>query len=179
MYIIEFQLNFLDCSVFSELKRRNNLREMKKEKDKVNKKSAKRRASTAVNESPRLRASIGNAKTEEEDDMGVVGAEADDTEAEYIRAVCEKEVVTGTNWLSVFTPAIIEICLHPQKYPDPKLRSSASLALAKFMLVSGEFCEEQLQLLFTVLERSPEPVIRANMIIAAGDLSFRYSSPRN
>merc|ERR1711997_1221889 len=105
---------------------------------------------------------------------GVVGAEADDQEAEYIRSVCETEIVTGENLLALFTPAIIEICLHPNKYPDTKLRASASLALAKFMLVSSEFCDAQLQLLFTVLERSPEEVIRANMIIAAGDLSFRF-----
>merc|ERR1711997_532386 len=105
---------------------------------------------------------------------GVVGAEADDQEAEYIRSVCETEIVTGENLLALFTPAIIEVCLHPNKYPDTKLRASASLALAKFMLVSSEFCDAQLQLLFTVLERSPEEVIRANMIIAAGDLSFRF-----
>ena len=106
--------------------------------------------------------------------MGVMGAEADDAEAEYIRTVCEKEVVTGTeNLLSLFAKPLIEVCMYPHKYPDTKLRTHASLALAKFMLVSSEFCEEQLQLLFTVLERSPEPVIRANMIIAAGDLSFR------
>ena len=42
------------------------------------------------------------------------------------------------------------------------------------MLVSSEFCEEHLQLLFTILEKSPEPVIRANLIIATGDLSFRF-----
>ena len=105
--------------------------------------------------------------------MGCVGAEADDAEAEYIRNVCEKEIVTGTNLLALFAPSIIEVCLYPHKYPDSKLRASASLALAKFMLVSSEFCDEQLQLLFTVLERSPEPIIRANMIIATGDLSFR------
>lgn len=113
------------------------------------------------------------ANAVDDDDMGVVGAEADDAEAEFIRSVCEKEIVTGNNLLGLFAPALIEICLYPHKYPDTKLRASASLALAKFMLVSSEFCEEQLQLLFTVLERSPEPVIRANMIIASGDLSFR------
>ena len=35
-------------------------------------------------------------------------------------------------------------------------------------------CDKYLQLLFTVLEKSPEPTIRANTIIAAGDLTFRY-----
>jgi len=60
------------------------------------------------------------------------------------------------------------------RYPDPHLRASASLALAKFMLVSSEFCDKHLQLLFTVLEKATEPVIRANLIIALGDMSFRF-----
>lgn len=162
--------------MFGELKRRNALREMKKEKEKVKAKSkTKRRASAMHENSPRIRASIGsNAGAADEEDE-VVGAEADDAEAEYIRSVCEKEIVNAPgNLLTSFAPSIIEVCLYPHKYPDAKLRAAASLALAKFMLVSSEFCEEQLQLLFTVLERSAEPVIRANMIIAAGDLSFRF-----
>ena len=80
--------------------------------------------------------------------------------------------------MALFAPAIIEICLKPDKYPDAKLRASASLALAKFMLVSSEFCDAQLQLLFTVLERSPEEVIRANMIIGKDYLfkrAYNYS----
>ena len=70
----------------------------------------------------------------------------------FSRSVCETEIVAGGNLLSLFTPAIIEVCLNPNKYPDINLRASASLALTKFMLVSSEFCDEQLQLLFTVLE---------------------------
>ena len=54
------------------------------------------------------------------------------------------------------------------------LQSSAALSLAKYMMVSSEFCEEHLQLLFTILEKSRDAVIRANTIIAAGDLSFRF-----
>ena len=54
------------------------------------------------------------------------------------------------------------------------LQSSGAMALAKYMMVSSEFCEENLQLLFTILEKSRDPVIRANTIIAAGDLSFRF-----
>ena len=41
------------------------------------------------------------------------------------------------------------------------------------MLVSSEFCEKHLQLIFTMLEKATEPIIRANLIIALGDLSFR------
>ena len=71
-----------------------------------------------------------------------MGAEADDTEAEYIRSVCEKNTVTGDNLLALFAPLVIEMCTNTS---NPKLRASASLTLAKFMLVSSEFCEENLQ----------------------------------
>ena len=49
-----------------------------------------------------------------------------------------------------------------------KLRAAATLSLAKFMLVSETFCENNLQLLFTVLDKSTDPTVRANTIIAAG-----------
>jgi len=168
------QLNYLDVNVFNELKRRNHLRELKAEKDKkekkdLEKKKAKRASllRTTAMETPR------NAN-QEEDDMSCVGAEADDAEAEFIRHVCEKEILFGQTLLSSLTPLILTVCSNPTKYPDPDLRASASLALAKFMLVSSDFCDKHLQLLFTVLEKATEPVIRANLIIALGDLSFRF-----
>ena len=39
---------------------------------------------------------------------------------------------------------------------------------------SHGLCDKYLQLLFTVLEKSPEATIRSNTIVAAGDLAFRY-----
>jgi condensin complex subunit 1 len=43
-----------------------------------------------------------------------------------------------------------------------------------FAFCSSEFCEQQLQLMFTILEKSPSEIIRANSIIALGDLTFRF-----
>ena len=150
------------------------MRELKAEKDKkekqdLEKKKAKRTSllrTTAI-QTPR------NAN-QDDDDMGCVGAEADDAEAEFIRGVCEKEILFDKTILSVLSPMILTVCSNPSKYPDPDLRASASLALAKLMLVSNEYCDKHLQLLFTVLEKATEPVIRANLIIALGDLSFRF-----
>merc|ERR1719300_2352697 len=88
--------------------------------------------------------------------------------------VCEKEIMYGSTLLASICPVITSICSQPNKYPDPQLQASACLSLAKFMLVSEKFCEENLQLLFTLLERSPEAIIRANLIIALGDMSFRF-----
>merc|ERR550534_2434090 len=88
-----------------------------------------------------------------DDEMGVGGAVAEDAEAEYIRKLCEMEVVTGSNLLSFFTPLIVTICSSRAKYNSPELQSSAALALAKFMLVSSQFCSDHIQLLFTILEK--------------------------
>merc|ERR1719500_2479461 len=101
----------------------------------------------------------------EDEDMGCVGAEADDMEAEFIRRVCDKELLGPGHLLGCLAPLIVTVCANPTRYSDCHLRASASLALAKLMLVSSEFCERNMQLLFTVLERAEEPVIRANLIV--------------
>merc|ERR1711997_1137564 len=171
-HIAVCQLNYLDVMVFNELKRRNNLREQKKENDSAAKKKAARKnksGSTSTLETPK-----GSKAKEEDEDMDVVGAQADDDEQEFIKNICEKELLSGDSLLGLFAPLLIDICSSPIKYPESKLRAAATLSLAKFMLISEKFCENNLQLLFTLLERSPEAIIRANGIIAAGDLSFRF-----
>lgn len=42
------------------------------------------------------------------------------------------------------------------------------------MLVSSVVCEQNLQLLFTLAERSPSEVVRANLIVGLGDLARRF-----
>ena len=89
--------------------------------------------------------------------------------------ICESEIVTGNgSLLSLLAPLVVSVNSNPAKYTDASLRAAASLCLAEFMLVSPVFCSENLRLLFTVLERSPEEVIRSNLVIAMGDLNFRF-----
>jgi Chromosome condensation complex Condensin, subunit D2 len=76
---------------------------------------------------------------------------------------------------SVFlSPLVVTICSNPKKYENMKLQTAASLTLAKMMMVSSSFCEDHIQLLVTVLEKSTEPVTRSNLIVALGDLSYRF-----
>ena len=82
--------------------------------------------------------------------------------------------ILGNTLLSAFGPLLVAVCTDHNKYPDVDLQTSASLAIAKFMMVSSEFCDKHLQLLFTILEKSTSQTIRANTIIALGDLSFRF-----
>ncbi|PSN48611.1 hypothetical protein C0J52_18669 [Blattella germanica] len=66
------------------------------------------------------------------------------------------------------------ICSNPNKYKGKKIQTAASLTLAKMMMVSSSFCEDHLQLLVTILEKSTDPVTRCNLIVALGDLSYRF-----
>jgi condensin complex subunit 1 len=59
-------------------------------------------------------------------------------------------------------------------FSHPLLRESAVLALSKYMCISGEVCSRHLDLLFTALAASPEVAVRANIVVALGDLAFRF-----
>lgn len=45
-------------------------------------------------------------------------------------------------------------------FGHPLVRQSSVLALSKFMCISGEFCERNLSLLFTTLERATDTAVR-------------------
>ena len=44
------------------------------------------------------------------------------------------------------------------------------------MCVSGQFCEGHLLLLFNILEKSKDPSIRSNIVIALGDIAVSFGS---
>lgn len=150
------QMIHLDNNVLGELKRRRAVQEEKKKKPSM-KQDKSRNESEAI-----------------EDELGLAGAAAEDAEVEYIRKICEQEIVTENNLLGILGPLLVTICQNQTKYSSPQLRTAAVMALSKFMMVSSSFCEDNLQLLFTILEKSTNPVIRANTIIALGDLTFRF-----
>ena len=79
------------------------------------------------------------------------------------------------NLLGSFAPLIVAVCSNEKgRFNDHMVRSAAVLALCKFMCVSSAFCEKHLRLIFTLLERAPEPWIRSDIIIALGDLASRF-----
>ena len=43
----------------------------------------------------------GSQETDPDEEMGLIGAVADDTEAEYIRFVCETEIIKNDNLLGI------------------------------------------------------------------------------
>uniref|UniRef100_A0A663LU14 Condensin complex subunit 1 n=1 Tax=Athene cunicularia TaxID=194338 RepID=A0A663LU14_ATHCN len=144
------QVAYLEVSVSAELRRRRILREEKTKKH------------------------SGNSETTMEEELGLVGALADDTEAELIRSICETELLDGKHLFSAFVPLVLKICSNPGLYSDSSLSAAAALSLGKFCMISSEFCDSHLRLLFTLMEKSPLPAVRSNLIIAAGDLAIRF-----
>ncbi|XP_061383844.1 condensin complex subunit 1 [Danaus plexippus] len=189
------QLIYLDISVYSELRRRNQVREERKVEEKRKKKlgvfatPARRRvddlrrqtimnasnasassrgqrsASVASNKGP----SANTTLTEEE---GVEGAVADDADAEYVRGVCERDIVGDGTTLGRYIPLIKTLMTHAKA--SHTLQTGAALTFTRYMLVSSSFCEEGLQLMVTVLKRSKNVSLRKNLIIAFADLTLRF-----
>ncbi|XP_048359321.1 LOW QUALITY PROTEIN: condensin complex subunit 1 [Sphaerodactylus townsendi] len=156
------QLVHLELAVSAELRRRRILGEEQEMKER-----------TGSNVKDVRIKSTGNETTMEME-LGLVGASAEDTEAELIRSICETELLEGKQLLSTFVPLVLKICNNPGHYSDPALSAAAALALGKFCMVSAEFCDAHLRLLFTMMEKSALPSVRANLMIVAGDLAIRF-----
>ncbi|VDL41819.1 unnamed protein product [Hymenolepis diminuta] len=158
----------LEFSVLNEIKRREALQEENKNAKKRHAKVPRTSARTNVSMNTTMEASrlteisgvSGNASAVEEE-AALIGAVADDAEADYIRNVLNNEVVLDPGHLLT---RLLPIVVH----------AAASLSLVKFMLVSSAICEQNLQLLFTLAERSPSEVVRANLIVGLGDLARRF-----
>ncbi|KAI3841576.1 hypothetical protein MKW92_007376 [Papaver armeniacum] len=91
----------------------------------------------------------------------------------------EKEIVSGhcaeKTLIGHCAPFLSSLCRNyvlMQKYPE--LQASGMLALCRFMIIDADFCEQNLQLLFTVVEGAPSETVRSNCTIALGDLAARF-----
>ncbi|XP_078041894.1 CAP-D2 condensin subunit [Augochlora pura] len=174
------QMVHLDTSVYKELKRRDALRKLKKGKnpDKRNEIRNSSPSRKSTNTSPtsarqQIRLRETSAIMEDNGEEAVEGA-IDDADAELINDILENHIVTGDGLLAQFVPLVLDVCQNPDKYNTEDLQAAGALALTKMMTVSSILCEESLQLLITILERSPHPTIRANVLIGISDLATRF-----
>ena len=104
------------------------------------------------------------------------GAEAEDAELMFVESLIEQKLSqAGKNSLvAQLLPAVIHILKEPTKYNDETLQLSCALALVKIMLLSQSICNKYVQLLFTLVEKSPNPLVRSQLIIGIGDLVYRF-----
>lgn len=103
------------------------------------------------------------------------GASADDRIAETINHLCEKVLLESKNGIfEKFTHIVIEICKYPNRFDDRNLYQAAVLCLIRFMSVSSEFCESNIQLLMNILNDIKNDVVKQNILIGMTDFMFRF-----
>ncbi|KAL2501833.1 hypothetical protein Fot_35681 [Forsythia ovata] len=106
-------------------------------------------------------------------------AASEDAMLDGLAERAEKEIISGgkteKNLIGHCASFLSKLCRNfslMQKYPE--LQTSAMLALCRFMIIDADFCESNLQLLFTVVENAPSENVRSNCTIALGDLAVRF-----
>ena len=113
---------------------------------------------------------------EEGDELDLIGGTTEDDFTEAMTHIRERELLYGPDsLLAVFGPLVSEICANNITYADNGLQAAATLCLAKLMCVSSEYCETNLPLLITIMERSPDATVRSNAVIALGDMAVCFN----
>ncbi|KAE8375314.1 armadillo-type protein [Aspergillus bertholletiae] len=112
----------------------------------------------------------------EDDELDLIGGTTEDDFTDAMTHIRERELLYGDkSLLSNFGPLVTEICANSNTYPDRNLQAAATLCMAKLMCVSAEYCEKNLPLLITVMERSEDPIVRSNAVITLGDMAVCFN----
>ncbi|KXH29722.1 hypothetical protein CNYM01_12106 [Colletotrichum nymphaeae SA-01] len=115
-------------------------------------------------------------KKDEPDDLDLIGGTTEDDFTEAMAHIRERELLFGPeSLLAHFGPLVSEICANNTTYADKGLQAAATLCLAKLMCVSSEYCEANLPLLITIMERSADATVRSNAVIALGDMAVCFN----
>jgi condensin complex subunit 1 len=110
------------------------------------------------------------------DELDLITGTTEDDFTDAVAHVRERELLFGKNsLLANFGPLVVEVCGNNKAYPNAELQAQAALCMAKLMCVSSEFCESNLSLLITILERSPSAITRSNLVVALGDMAVCFN----
>lgn len=113
---------------------------------------------------------------EEGDELDLIGGTSEDDFTDAMAHIRERELLFGPNsLLALYGPLVSEICANNTTYKDRGLQAAATLCLAKLMCVSSEYCEGNLPLLITIMERSTDATVRSNAVIALGDMAVCFN----
>ncbi|TEB34024.1 ARM repeat-containing protein [Coprinellus micaceus] len=116
-------------------------------------------------------------KDKDVDELDQVAGNAEDEIGDRIVAIRENELLYGhDSLLAVFAPMIVLICGSPHKFKNRTLRAACHLSLCKLLCVSSSFTDKNHRLLFKILETSRDPNIRANSVIALGDVAVSFNT---
>ena len=110
----------------------------------------------------------------------------EDLELDNAREACEAELLafeseargrkqSGKGLVAAYAPVVVALCGHPAiAAGHPLLRGAALAALSRLMAIDGGFCEAHLALIFTRLRDESDKGTRAALMVALGDLAFRF-----
>ncbi|KAG6053845.1 hypothetical protein E4U17_004311 [Claviceps sp. LM77 group G4] len=113
---------------------------------------------------------------EDVDELDLIGGTTEDDFTEAMAHIRERELLYGPeSLLAIFGPLVSELCANNTTYADKGLQAAATLCLAKLMCVSSEYCETNLPLLITIMERSTDATVRSNAVIALGDMAVCFN----
>jgi condensin complex subunit 1 len=116
------------------------------------------------------------APEEAADELDLMAGTTEDDFTDAIAHIRERELLFGPqSLLANFGPLVADICSNNTSYNHPTLQAQAALCLAKLMCVSSEYCETNLGLLLTILERSQDAVVRSNLVVALGDMAVCFN----
>lgn len=105
-----------------------------------------------------------------------IAQEAEAENERNLAEISEREIL-NRGLIGKFGPLLARVVANEGGRFDSQVLMEASvLALTKFMCVSSQFCEKHLPLLFTALSAAPpgDTTLRANTVVALGDLAFRF-----
>lgn len=110
-----------------------------------------------------------------EEEMGLQGAEAEDAELILVEQIVEQKIASGSQSLIAALTQLLSVVLRePNQYADESLQLATANTLVRSMMLSKRICEEHIQLLFTLMEKSPSAAVRSQLIMGIGDLVYRF-----
>ena len=150
------------------VRRANAKKSLQKQVDADKKKNSKKNQS-----------SPGSKDSESEDEMEAELGIAAEVEAETERQMAEivETEILGRGLINAFAPLLVKVVGNEgNNFNSEILMQASMLALCKFMCVSASFCEKHLPVVLSALARAPkeDTVMRANTVVALGDLAFRF-----
>ncbi|XP_059611707.1 condensin complex subunit 1 [Phlebotomus argentipes] len=161
------ELIFLDTYVYTNIKYRQELKNMKKN---TNGRAQKTISSPSLNTS----ASSALKKTNETEEENLVGASAENTTAEVINYICEEVLLLKEqSILRKFIPGLNYICRNPAMYNNEEFQRTIIMTMIRLMCVSSKFCEPNMDLLMNILMGTKSSHIKSNIIVGFADFTFR------
>ncbi|KAF2857530.1 chromosome condensation complex Condensin, subunit D2 [Piedraia hortae CBS 480.64] len=126
--------------------------------------------------SPTKRSPTKQPQPTDTDELDLIAGTTEDDFTDALAHIRERELLYGpSSLLRNYGPLVREICSNNTSYLNTELQAQSALCMAKLMCVSSDYCEANLSLLITILERSPSALTRSNLVIALGDMAVCFN----